>query len=156
MDRGEAGHRPAQGRREDRLPVSRPGPTPRDGTRGPRHHGALSSAHRRAAAGPGAWPRPGRPGLRHRDRGTALSADPAADAGKGPAVRDRVPRPGRRGLLVHLRLTRPGAIPWSNTVADSRALCMSNARRNGPASPSIARKETRMRTMAVDGDAGPF
>jgi thiol-disulfide isomerase/thioredoxin len=116
------GERAQQGRWAHRLSVPRPRSSSRHGTHGQGEPGTIPGAHRWQAAGRG--PRIGcrRAGHGHGRGAAALSARPSADAHHRTAIRDRVPRAGRRGLWVHVRLTArrypSGAAPIGSSQGD--------------------------------------
>ena len=66
--------------------------------------GAVPGDHRWSAAGCGTREDVDADGARHADGAADVPADPAGGFDRGPEVRDRVPRSGRAGVRVHVRL----------------------------------------------------
>src|SRR5262249_26544671 len=90
--------------RPHHLPFPRARPEPRHGVRSESEERAIPGAHRRASARSGPRRRYRRGRQRHGRRAEVVPVDPSAGDHLGPALRDRVPRPRRRGFRVHVRL----------------------------------------------------
>ena len=104
LDGCPARRRGERARRTDRVPVPRPRPQPGHGTGDPGCVRPVPGLPRRPA-------RAGRSRERHRlrwgrdrRRPADLSAHPPARTDRRASVRDRVPRRGRGGVLLHVRL----------------------------------------------------
>ena len=132
--------------RTARHPLPGPRCEPGDGAGGPRHRDPLPRVPRRPAGNRRARNRRRCRRQRHGRGAAHLPAHPPTGPDHRARLRDRVPRPGRRALLLHLRLIGGNGLererhgPWFMTHLD-------------PMTPlDTANKETVMTTTITERD----
>ena len=100
------GRGPPRGRWTHRVQLPRTRSASHPHARSTRRTGAIPSVDRRRATRCHARARHRRPRQRRRRRTADVPANPTSRSHRGSTLRDRVPRPRRRGVCIYLRMSR--------------------------------------------------